>query len=121
MAKFQINRKTHQIDATKKILGRLGCEVALLLRGKHKVNFTPNIDNGDIVIVSNIDKIQMSGKKLEQKKLYGHSGYPGGLKVEKLSKMFKERPEKILQRAVWKMLPKNKFRSIMFKRLRFKK
>jgi len=118
--KVKIERKNHQIDATDQAIGRLASQVALLLRGKHKINFSPQIDNGDFVIVSNIDKVKITGKKLEQKKYYSYSGYPGGLKTKKMSDVFKTKPEEVLKRAVYNMLPKNKLRQDMIKRLTFK-
>jgi len=118
--KVKIERKNHQIDATDQAIGRLASQVALLLRGKHKINFSPQIDNGDFVIVSNIDKVKITGKKLEQKKYYSYSGYPGGLKTKKMSDVFKTKPEEVLKRAVYNMLPKNKLRQEMIKRLTFK-
>lgn len=113
----KIDRKIHSIDATDKILGRLASEIAVLLRGKHKVDFQPHEDRGDIVEVSNVDKIKLSGNKINQKKYYHHSGYPGGLKEEKLSDLMKDNPAKVLHTAVFHMLPTNKLRAEMIKRL----
>ncbi len=117
----KIERKHHNIDAANQSVGRLATKIATLLIGKHKVNYTPNVDNGDLVTVSNVGKLSFSGKKLEQRKLYSHSGYPGGLKVKKVSMIFKDKPEQILKNAVWKMLPKNRLRDIKLKRMTFKK
>lgn len=111
--------KTHIIDATGKVLGRLASEIASLLRGKHKTNFDPSKDMGDFVIVKNVDKIKITGKKFEQKKYFRHSGYLGGGREIPLSKIFKERPSEILKRAVWGMLPKNRLRRKLIKRLKF--
>lgn len=111
--------KTHIIDAKGKILGRLASEIAILLRGKHKPNFVPYKDMGDFVIVKNVDKLKFTGKKLEQKKYYRHSGYPGGLKEIPLKKLFQQRPQQVLRKAVWGMLPKNKLRKKQIKRLKF--
>jgi len=115
-----ITRKTHKIDATDQVLGRLASDIAVLLRGKHKVDFQPNQDRGDIVEVTNVDKMKFKGKKLEQKKYHHYSGYPGGLKEEKLSDLMKENPAKVLHNAVFHMLPKNRLRAEMIKRLRIK-
>jgi large subunit ribosomal protein L13 len=111
-------RKTHIIDAKNKILGRLATEIAILLRGKHKPNFAPQKDIGDFVIVKNVDKIKVTGKKAEQKIYYRHSGYLGGLKKIPFKKLFAERPAEVLRKAVWGMLPKNKLRAKQIKRLK---
>jgi len=113
-----MKRKTHTIDATGKVLGRLATQIAILLRGKHKRNFRPNLDIGDFVIVKNADKIRFTGKKLKQKKYYRHSGYPGGIKEIPLEKLLKENPAKVLKMAVWGMLPNNKLRRKQIKRLK---
>jgi len=114
-----ITRKKHTIDAQGKILGRLASEVAVLLRGKYKVDFTPHVDNGDIVEIKNADKIKVTGNKMENKIYYHHSNYPGGLKETKLKKLFAENPEEVIKKAVWNMLPKNKLRAKVIKRLKF--
>ena len=116
-----ITRKTHKLDATDKVLGRLASEIAVLLRGKHKVDFLPHQDKGDIVEVTNVGKMKLTGKKLEQKVYYRHSGYPGGLKEEKIEDLMQKKPERVLHNAVFHMLPKNKLRAAMIKRLRFVK
>lgn len=111
-------RQTQQIDATDKILGRLACEIALLLRGKNKATFQPHLDRGDVVAVKNAGKIKLTGKKLQQKFYYHYSGYPGGLKAKKAGDLFAKNPAEVLKKAVWNMLPKNKLRSQMIKRLK---
>lgn len=114
-----MKRKVYKIDASGKAVGRLGTEVAIILRGKNKPEFTPHLDGGDIVEIINIDGLKFSGKKLEQKKYYRYSGYPGGLKEIKMSEL-KSRPAglaEILRRAVREMLPPVKFRKDMMKRL----
>lgn len=113
-----MKRKTHIIDATGKVLGRLASEIAILLRGKHKRNFDPSKDLGDFVIVKNVEKIRVSGKKMEQKKYYRHSGYPGGLKEKSLKTLFQENPAEVLKKAVFGMLSKNKLRKNQIKRLK---
>lgn len=117
-AKPGIQRQTHRIDATGEVLGRLATKVAVLLRGKHKPTFQPHLDQGDNVIVKNISKIKITGKKLKQKKYYHYSGYPGGLKEKSMLELFKKNPGEVLKRAVWNMLPKNKLRKIVIKRLK---
>jgi large subunit ribosomal protein L13 len=112
MIKF--DRKLHKIDATGKAAGRLATQIALILRGKNKTDYQPHIDMGDIVHVSNIDKLKFSGKKIEQKKYYSYSGYPGGLKTKKISEI---KPAEVLKKAVRDMLPPTKHRVNMLKRL----
>lgn len=112
-----INRQTHKIDATGKILGRLSTEIAHILRGKNKVSFLPHIDGGDFVVISNASKIKTTGKKMEQKVYYHYSGYQGGLKEKKMGDVFEKNPSEVIKRTVWNMLPKNKLRSNMIKRL----
>ena len=117
---MSIQRDTHTIDATNKVLGRLATQVALLLRGKHKPDFVLNQDVGDFVVIKNPDKIKVTGKKMEQKKYYRHSGYIGHLKEIPLKKVFEKNPGEVIKRAVWGMLPKNKLRKEQIKRLKFK-
>lgn len=105
------NRKVHTIDATNKILGRLATKIALLLTGKGKTDYIPNIDMGEEVVVNNASKMKFSGNKLEQKIYYHHSGYPGGLKERKMKEIFTKDPSELLKKAVYNMLPKNKLRS----------
>ncbi|HMB26081.1 MAG TPA: 50S ribosomal protein L13 [Patescibacteria group bacterium] len=116
-----MSRKTHKINAEKKVLGRLASQIAVLLVGKHKVDYQPNADNGDIVEVSNVEKMKFTGKKMEQSMYYSYSGYPGGMKKESLKLKLKKDPEFILKSAVYNMLPKNKLRGEMIKRLKFVK
>ncbi|MCX6740360.1 MAG: 50S ribosomal protein L13 [Candidatus Parcubacteria bacterium] len=118
---IKVERKHHQIDATDQVVGRLATKIAGLLTGKGKINYSPQIDNGDFVLVANVDKMLFKGKKLMQKKLYSHSGYPGGLKIKKLSKLYQDNPADVIRKTVTKMLPKNKFRDKRLKRILFKK
>ena len=111
-------QKTHTIDATGKVLGRLAAEIAVLLRGKHRPDFAPYKDMGDIVIVKNVAKLKISGKKMEQKKYFRHSGYLGSSKQVPLKTLFKEDPGEVFKKAVFGMLPKNKLRAEMIKRLK---
>ncbi len=116
----KINRKLHKIDATDKSVGRLATQIATILRGKNKPEYEPHIDGGDIVEVTGTNNLKFSGKKLEQKKYYRYSGYPGGLKETKMGDLFKKDPGEILRRAVREMLPANRLRKGMMKRLRIK-
>ncbi len=113
-----IKREKQLIDASGKILGRLATEVAKLLMGKVKPMFVPYLDTGDFVVVSNAQKVRITGKKSFQKKYFSHSGYPGGLKTETYEKLAVRRPEKIIEHAVFGMLPKNKLGRKMFKKLK---
>jgi large subunit ribosomal protein L13 len=113
-----VKSKTHTIDATDKVLGRLATQIAVLLRGKHKPDFIPSKDMGDFVIVQNVEKLKISGKKMEQKKYFRHSGYLGGEREIPLKKLFKEKPAEVLKKAVFGMLPKNKLRTKTIKKLK---
>jgi large subunit ribosomal protein L13 len=95
------------IDATDVVLGRLASQVAALLRGKHKPTFAPHVDMGDFVVVVNADKVALTGSKLEQKRAYRHSGYPGGLKSRTYTELLDKHPTKAVEKAVRGMLPKN--------------
>lgn len=114
----EINRQWHIVDAEGVILGRLASQVASILKGKHKPIYTPHLDTGDHVVVINADKIVLSGKKIEQKNYYRHSGYPGGLKVASAKKLMQEKPETIVIKAVKGMLPKNSLGRQMAKKLK---
>ncbi len=105
------NKKIYTIDATGKILGRLATRIALILMGKRKTNYSPNIDMGDGVVVNNVSKMKFTGRKFEQKIYYHHSGYPGGLRERKMKDIFAKNPSELLNKAVYNMLPKNKLRS----------
>ena len=101
-----IERKWYVVDATGHTLGRLASEIASILRGKNKPTYTPHIDTGDYVIVVNADKIQVTGKKLDQKVYYNHSDYVGGMKETTLKEMMEKHPERVIELAVKGMLPK---------------
>lgn len=101
-----IERKWYVVDATGYTLGRLASEVAKVLRGKNKPIYTPHVDTGDYVIITNAEKIQVTGKKLDQKIYYHHSDYVGGMKETKLKVMLEKKPEKVLELAIKGMLPK---------------
>ena len=112
-----VERKWYVVDAEGKTLGRLASEVANVLRGKNKPTYTPHIDTGDYVIVVNAEKIQVTGKKLDQKIYYRHSAYVGGLKETTLREMMAKKPEKVVELAVKGMLPKGPLGSQMLKKL----
>jgi large subunit ribosomal protein L13 len=102
-----VTRQWLVIDATDVVLGRLASQVAVLLRGKHKATFAPHVDTGDFVVIINADKVALTGAKLEQKRAYRHSGYPGGLKSRTYAEMLDKHPAKAVEKAVRGMLPKN--------------
>ena len=113
-----IKRDWHQVDASSNTLGRVATQIALKLRGKHKRDFTPHFDCGDFVVAVNVDKSKLTGRKLEQKKYYHHSGYLGGLKVKTMKDQMQARPEWVLRQAVLNMLDDVKFRKQMIARLK---
>ncbi len=112
-----IQRGWHLIYAKGKILGRLAVEISDKLRGKSKTNFVPYLDMGDYVVVTNAKNIKVTGKKAEDKKYYSHSMYPGGLKTKTFGDLLETRPEEIIKHAVKGMLPNNKLRNLMLKKL----
>jgi len=118
LRKEDVKREWYIVDATGIPLGRLATRIATILRGKHKPEYTPHIDNGDFVICINADKVLLTGKKEEQKKYYRHSGYLGGLKVIPFRMMKEKKPEEIIYHAVRGMLPKNKLGRKMIKKLK---
>ncbi|MEU7899508.1 50S ribosomal protein L13 [Nonomuraea sp. NPDC049152] len=113
-----VQRQWYVIDATDVVLGRLASHVATLLRGKHKPIFANHVDTGDFVIVINADKIALTGNKLEQKKAYRHSGYPGGLRSVTYGELMEKRPDRAVEKAVKGMLPKNALGRKMAKKLK---
>jgi large subunit ribosomal protein L13 len=116
--KEDIERKWYVVDAEGKVLGRLASQVASILRGKHKPYFTPHVDCGDFVIILNADKVRLTGKKHRDKMYHFHSGYPGGLKSIHAGKMLDEKPEKVVELAVKRMLPKTRLGRQMFRKLK---
>ncbi len=106
------------VDATDVVLGRLASHVATLLRGKHKASFAPHMDMGDFVIVVNADKVALTGSKLEKKKAYRHSGYPGGLTATSYSELLEKNPARAVEKAVRGMLPKNSIGRAQFGKLK---
>jgi len=113
----EIKREWHLIDAEDKILGRLSSDIALLLMGKGKTNFVRNLDLGDYVVVLNAKQVKVTGKKEKLKKYYRHSGFPGGFKSETLQELRNRRPTEIITHAVSGMLPQNRLKKQMLKRL----
>jgi len=113
-----VERKWYVIDAEGLVLGRLASQVALMLRGKHKPTFTPHVDTGDFIIVVNTDKIELTGRKLDQKVYYHHTGHPGGLKETKYRDLMAKKSEFALKKAVRGMLPKGPLGNKMFKKLK---
>ncbi|MGQ0793151.1 MAG: 50S ribosomal protein L13 [Deltaproteobacteria bacterium] len=111
-------KKWYLIDAENKTVGRIATKIAKILRGKDKPQFTPHADIGDFVIVINAEKVRFTGKKLTQKSYYWHTPYPGGLKSITAEKLLKEKPEEILEKAVWGMLPKTKWQDRLISRLK---
>ena len=116
--KEEVVTNWYEIDAEGKILGKLAAEIAVKLMGKHKVSYTPHVDGGDFVVVTNAEKIAVTGNKLLAKKYYRHSGYPGGLKTRSLEEMLAKQPTEVIRKAVERMLPKNKLGSQMIGRLK---
>jgi large subunit ribosomal protein L13 len=116
--KDALEKKWWLINAEGKILGRLASEVAVLLRGKKKPVFTPFLDTGDFVIIINAEKVMVTGRKEEQKVYYHHSGYPGGLTVKTLKELRDKKPEEVIKKAVWGMIPKNKLGSAVYRKLK---
>jgi large subunit ribosomal protein L13 len=116
--KDDIEQKWWLVNAEGKVLGRLATEVADLLRGKKKPQFTSHLDTGDFVVVVNAEKIRVTGNKMDQKVYYSHSQYPGGLKEETLEDLLGRKPEDVIKRAVWGMIPKNKLGRAVYKKLK---
>jgi large subunit ribosomal protein L13 len=113
-----IQHQWHVIDASDVVLGRLASHAAILLRGKHKPIFAPHVDTGDFVIVVNAEKVALSGRKLEQKHAYRHSGYPGGLRSVAYGELMERHPERVIEKAVRGMLPKNSLGRSMLRKLK---
>jgi large subunit ribosomal protein L13 len=113
-----VERKWHVVDAEGVSLGRLASDIAIVLMGKHRPEYTPHVDTGDFVIVTNAGKVQLTGRKAEQKFRRRYSGYPGGLKVEPYGSVRERRPEVLIEDAVRRMLPKNRLGRVMLKKLK---
>ncbi len=113
-----VERKWYVIDAAGQRVGRLAAEIASILRGKHKPEFTPHVDVGDFVVVINAEKVVFTGKKLQDKMYYRHSGYPGGLKTTSAAQMLEKHPERVLEMAVKGMLPHNSLGADQYRKLK---
>ena len=118
LKKEEVTRSWFVLDASDKVLGRLATKIADRIRGKDKPSFTPHTDGGDYVIVVNAEKIKVTGSKFTDKKYYTHSLYPGGLKTRTFKDLNEKNPEKIIENAVKGMLPKNKLRNEIIKKLK---
>jgi large subunit ribosomal protein L13 len=112
-----VNKEWLLVDAEGEVLGRLASKVAKLIRGKHKVNYTPHVDCGDNVIVINAEKVSLTGNKWEAKEYIRHTGYPGGQRKTTAAEMLEKHPERLVEKAVKGMLPKNKLGSKLYKNL----
>jgi len=115
--KEEVKRDWYIIDAEGMILGRMCTQIAILLRGKHKASYTPHVDTGDNIIVINAEKIKLTGKKMTDKQYVRYSGYPGGQRFETPMSLLAKKPERIVEKAVKGMLPKNRLGRAMFKKL----
>jgi large subunit ribosomal protein L13 len=115
---LEVERKWYVVDAEGQTLGRLATEIATVLRGKNKPQYTPHVDTGDFVVVVNAEKVVVTGKKAEQKVYRRHSGYPGGLKETSYEQMMERRPTEILRRAVKGMMPKNRLARQQLRKLK---
>lgn len=116
--KEEVKRSWYLVDAKDKVLGRLASKLAYLLQGKHRPDYTPYLDQADFIVVINADKIKLTGKKLDQKVYWRHSGYLGGLKLETARKLLEKKPEQLIYLAVKGMLPKNRMRKRLLKKLK---
>jgi len=105
--KIDVEKKWYVVDAEDQVVGRLATRVAMILRGKHKPIYTPHVDTGDFVVIVNADKVRFTGKKLDDKKYYHHTGYPGGIKMKTARQILEKNPERILMSAIRGMIPKN--------------
>jgi large subunit ribosomal protein L13 len=116
--KDDIDRKWYVIDAKDVVLGKLATKVATYLRGKNKPVFTPNADTGDFIIVVNAEKVRLTGNKVNDKIYYHHTTYIGGIKAQTAKELFEKKPEQIIEKAVWGMLPKNRLGRMQIKKLK---
>lgn len=114
-----MKKEVYHIDAQDEVVGRLATRISVILQGKQKANYQPYIQSSDEVIIKNVDKMKITGKKREQKMFYHHSGYMGGLKTISLGKLMEKDPKQVLKLAVWNMLPKNRLRAQLIKNLKF--
>ncbi len=114
----EVRREWFVVDAQGKILGRLASRIAAILRGKHKPTFTPHVDGGDFVVVVNAEKVRLTGRKLQEKVYYWHTGYPGGIKSATAAQLLERKPEWVIHKAVQRMLPKNPLGRRMLRKLK---
>ena len=114
----EAERAWHLVDAQGQVLGRMATQVVRLLRGKHKAIFTPHMDTGDFVVVINAGKVVLTGKKLKDKVYYRHSGYPGGIKSTTPDRVLKEKPERVVEKAIRGMLPKTRLGDALFRKVK---
>ena len=114
----EVRRDWLLVDATDRVLGRLAAEIAHRLRGKHKPEYTPHVDTGDYIVVVNAEKIQVTGRKADDKMYHHYTGYPGGLRTISFNKLIDKAPERVIQTAVKGMLPRNPLGRAMFKKLK---
>lgn len=114
----EVKRDWFIVDASEKVLGRLATEIARRLRGKHKAEYTPHVDTGDYIIVTNAEKVRVTGQKFKEKIYYNHSGFPGGIKSMTFDKLQAKNPARIIERAVKGMLPKNPLGREMYRKLK---
>jgi large subunit ribosomal protein L13 len=117
----EIKRSWYEADASKFTLGRLSSKVAQILRGKHKVNFTPHMDVGDYVVVKNAKDVKITGRKLDQKKYHHYSGYPGGISTKTLRERLESEPDRVIRDAVYNMVDDNRLRKYILRRLKIVK
>ncbi len=117
----KVVRKWHEVDLSKKPMGRAATEIANFLRGKHKRDFVPHVDMGDYVVATNVDKMKFTGRKIQQKLYFRHSGYLGGLKTTALKDLIIKNPEEVLRKAVFSMIDDLKFRKTIIARLKIVK
>ncbi|MEW6636087.1 MAG: 50S ribosomal protein L13 [Actinomycetota bacterium] len=115
---LEVERKWYVVDAEGKTLGRLASEIAKILRGKHKPQYTPHVDTGDFVVVVNADRVIVTGRKAEQKVYRRHTGYPGGLREVSYERMLERKPTEILRKAVYGMMPKTRLARQQLKKLK---
>jgi large subunit ribosomal protein L13 len=114
----EVKRDWFHVDAENQVLGRMATEIARRLRGKHKAIYTPHVDTGDFIVVTNVEKLVVTGNKFKDKNYYSHSGFPGGLKTISFEKLQKKNPAQILELAIKGMLPKNPLGRAMFRKLK---
>lgn len=114
----EVKRDWYVIDASDKVLGRLATEIARRLRGKHKAEYTPHVDTGDYIVVTNAEKVRVTGRKFKDKIYYHHTGFPGGIKSVSFEKLQQKHPARIIERAVKGMLPRNPLGREMYRKLK---